>query len=106
MRQATSNEMAAVSLTVAQGLGVWLAVVPKLESVRAADVNDDTARIALHHSEMVVGTITLATGAIGSVMLKSPLPLISAAVIITALAVAYEMTLKTEIVQMKGNTDD
>lgn len=98
MRAATPTEFAAVGLAITQGIGLWLAFAPSPNEVLINDVNDDEYRVALRHSELVIGGMCVATGGLGSIILKSPLPIVASVGIIAALAVAYEITLRIELV--------
>lgn len=104
MRRADPTEFAAVGLAITQGVGLWLAFAPSPNEVLINDVNDDDYRVALHHSEVVIGALCVTTGALGSIILKSPLPLLASVGIIAALAVAYEVTLRIELVDEDNET--
>lgn len=106
MTQATNTELAAVGLAVTQGLGVWLAVCPKIDTIYRGDIDNDDLRIRVRHGEMIAGGITLVTGAIGTVLLKSPFPFVASAVLIASLVLAYELTLRLQVVNVDGSTDE
>jgi len=113
MRAANPTEFAAVGLAITQGIGLWLAFAPSPNEVLINDINDDDYRTSLRHAEYVIGGLTVATGGLGSIILKSPVPLIASVGIIAALAIAYEITLRIELVDeenethpiVKGDTD-
>lgn len=104
MRQASATEFAAVGLAITQGVGLWLAFAPSPNEVLLNDVNDDDYRVALRHSEIVIGGLCIVTGGLGSLILQSPMPLIASVGIIAALAVAYEVTLRIELVDEDSTT--
>ena len=106
MRAATNTEFAAVSLSVAQGLGTGLALLPSFNDVRNGSIDDDHLRIAVRHAEATVALITIATGTIGSVMLKSAYPLIASVGIMTVLVLSYEITLRMQVNYNEGYEND
>lgn len=106
MRAATNTEFAAVSLTIAQGLGTGIALLPSLSDVRNGSLDDDHLRIAVRHAEAMVTVITLSTGTVGAVMLKSPFPLYAAIAILTALVLSYELTLRMQVNYSEGYNND
>lgn len=106
MRAATSTEFAAVSLTIAQGLGTGLALMPSLAKVRDGDIDNAELVIDVRHAEATVALITLSTGALGSIMLKSPFPIIASAGIMFVLIVAYEISLRMQVTYTEGYTHD
>lgn len=106
MRAATNTEFAAVSLTIAQGLGTGLALMPSMSDVRNGSLDDDHLRIAVRHAEATVALITLATGSIGSIMLKSAFPLYASIGIMTVLVLSYEITLRMNVTYPEGYEND
>lgn len=92
----SGTEFAAISLAAAQGMGAWIALMPSLDSMTKGDIDDDQFRIHVRNREIIVGAVTLAVGALGSYALRSSGPIIASAVIIAALAAAYEVALRLD----------
>lgn len=106
MRNATNNELAAVGISVTQGLALWVALMPRIDAVREGDVDDDRFRLSMRSTELVAGGITVATGVIGSLVLHSPLPLYASVAIVVTLVIAYETTLRLEISIPDGDNNN
>lgn len=91
MNTPTQNDTAGMLMALTQGVASWFAMTPDIKHVQdKMPVTDPDFAKDFRRSEVTAGGITLAIGAIGSLILKSFYPFLASVLIVAVLAVAYE----------------
>lgn len=82
----------------AGGVGLWAALAPTPRELLIRDINDDEEAEALRDTELIVGSVVVATSIIASFALRKPWPFLMAVAIVGLLAGLYEFLYRAELI--------
>jgi len=89
-----ARDFTPLALGMTQTIAICTAMLPPITEVRRASDHDVSYATEVHAAEAVAAAVALSVGAVTSLAVKDTGPLIASAVIVGALVVAYEISLR------------